>query len=823
MTGIALNKRIRRAVAAATVATVAVLVTASPASAHHDPDELMRVESTLGAGTDAVQQGLPVGLIAVMTILATLAVIATRTRQLGAFARRQLRPTRRLIAITTVAAAFAGPLAPGPAGAASLLLPDLISDEPDPFGGVEINTYTGTDRLILRFDGYVTNVGDGPLEVSGNPQITNSADPNAVHQRALDSDGNWNIVATPLVQFETADGHNHFHLMEIGRYSLWNQDQTAEAAPGQKVGFCLYDIERAEAEDYSGPQNSLTYSGSVTQFCDSGNPTTDSLVMGTSAGWRDVYGAYLTYQWIDVSETAPGVYYLANEADPYNRVRESDESNNEIGFASEPSIIPGYNALPIAAETLGAPVDITLETEQFGSPGSRRFRIVTAPEHGTLDVTVGSTLSSAAVTYTPSPGYEGPDSFEYIAFDLGSAFPLNPTRAAASIDVGRVLVPAVEISGAPASLIAGTSADLSATVTDSDGDVSWSVEGVPGGDATVGTVGSDGLYIAPTTVPAGGSVTVRAALADDPSVYDGVDITIDPIPNNAPVVATPSDQASEVDDEISLLVEAHDPDGEGFTFSAVGLPSGLTIHPNTGVISGVVSEVGTHDVTVTVDDGTDAAVVEFGWTVEQPAPDPGGGGTTGPTVTPAPFLDVSEDSFAASDIDLLFALGITTGTSAATFSPDLGLRRDHMAAFLARTWNVLGQECSDQTTPFTDIAPSFAAPAIGCLYQEGITTGTTATTFDPAREVTRQEMAAFLARVWRALGNSCSTDPTPFLDVDLMSYAKPEIDCIYHLGLTTGTSPTEFSPRDVVTREQIAAFIGRLYRLVQVQRSTASR
>ena len=468
---------------------VGVVVAADPVGAHHGRDDMASVEAMarLAATDPSRSAALPTPLIlAASAALLGLAVMAHRRRRRRSGASPAPVPgfsslrsgarghPRRVAAAVAAAALFAVSLTAisAPAGAASMLLPDLISDEPDPAGGVEVNTWTGTPRLVLRFDGYVTNVGDGPLEVSGNPQITNPTDPAAVHQRAIDTAGDWHVVGTPPVQFETADGHNPFHLREVGRYSLWNEARTAEAAPGQKVGFCLYDIERAEAEDYDGPSNPRVYSGTVTQFCDADNPSTTDLVMGTSAGWRDVYAAYLTFQWIDVSETAPGRYYLANEADPYDRVVESDETNNQVAFAGSPSVVPGYNALPVAgATTAGQPVAISLAAEQFGSPGPRQFEIVVPPQHGTLDVAPGVGFTGPTVTYTPAPGHDGSDSFEYVARDGASAFPLTPTRAAVAIIVGDGSGASVEISGAPASLIAGTSAALTATIANGTGPV----------------------------------------------------------------------------------------------------------------------------------------------------------------------------------------------------------------------------------------------------------------------------------------------------------------------------------------------------------------
>ena len=178
-----------------------------------------------------------------------------------------------------------------------------------------------------------------------------------------------------------------------------------------------------------------------------------------------------------------------------------------------------------------------------------------------------------------------------------------------------------------------------------------------------------------------------------------------------------------------------------------------------------------------------------------------------------PFGDVAS-SFALADIGCIFGLGITTGTSATTFDPIDPVTREQMAAFLARLWRALGLVCPDPVLPFGDVASSFALADIGCIFGLGITTGTSATTFDPIDPVTREQMAAFLARLWRALGLVCPDPVLPFGDV-ASSFALADIGCIFGLGITTGTSATTFDPIDPVTREQLAAFIARFLRALQ--------
>ncbi|MCP3937652.1 MAG: hypothetical protein GY708_20040 [Actinomycetia bacterium] len=186
-----------------------------------------------------------------------------------------------------------------------------------------------------------------------------------------------------------------------------------------------------------------------------------------------------------------------------------------------------------------------------------------------------------------------------------------------------------------------------------------------------------------------------------------------------------------------------------------------------------------------------------------------------PTSPVHTFTDVPDTSYANGDVTCIKALAITTGTTATTYSPGDSATREQMAAFIGRVWRTLDHTCP--TTPahgFTDVpATSFADDDITCIKALGITTGTGDGTYSPDRAVTREEMAAFLARLWRALGNTCPTTPAHgFTDVPATSFADDDITCIKALGITTGTSNTTYSPSDAVTREQMAAFIGRLIR-----------
>ena len=176
-----------------------------------------------------------------------------------------------------------------------------------------------------------------------------------------------------------------------------------------------------------------------------------------------------------------------------------------------------------------------------------------------------------------------------------------------------------------------------------------------------------------------------------------------------------------------------------------------------------------------------------------------------------PFTDVSPSDFSALHAGCLFQLGLLNGTSATTMSPNDVLTREQAAALIARLWRAAGNDCPDAQHPFVDVVEtSFADADISCIFALGITTGTSDTTFSPADEVTRAQMASFLIRLWRALGGACDLTDGPFDDVAPALFAHDDIDCLFNLAITTGTSATTFSPSNAVTRAQMVTFIGRM-------------
>jgi hypothetical protein len=429
---------------------------------------------------------------------------------------------------------------PAHASAPTPLLANLVADPPDNVSlGVSSETPTGeptTPALLLRFNGYVHNVGPGALDFRGSreaPKTGNLAFPAMNAFQRLYFPGGSTYVEEPSpaeMIYVNADGHHHWHLQRVAFYSLWNSEKTAEVAPAQKVGFCLEDSEHVEPS--VGP-SSPVYADNVPpyrDFCQEYKPEATSLFEGISPGWRDRYTSNLAFQWVDVSNVLPGSYWLREDVNTTGVIKEAGAANTPA-YATSPTIVPGFDALAQSAATqAGEAKTLTLAAKAWGESSSTKpkYTILSPPPHGTL-----SAVSGGQVTYTPAPGYSGLDSFTFAAAAPSSAFPLSPAVATVSIDVAVPSQPSVAISGAPSSMIASTSVQLFATVANDSGGVTWS--------ASAGSITPGGLYTAPGT--AGGVAIVKAQSEHGASDEDTIAILPVPIPKPAPEAPPPEEEA----------------------------------------------------------------------------------------------------------------------------------------------------------------------------------------------------------------------------------------------------------------------------------------
>ena len=182
---------------------------------------------------------------------------------------------------------------------------------------------------------------------------------------------------------------------------------------------------------------------------------------------------------------------------------------------------------------------------------------------------------------------------------------------------------------------------------------------------------------------------------------------------------------------------------------------------------------------------------------------PGQSGTQ-PAATVGGFTDVAADSYYASAVQWAVQQGVTEGTSDTTFSPNDSCTRAQAVTFL---WRAAGSpEPTATACPFTDVgADSYYYKAVLWAYENGITDGMTATTFAPGGTVTRAQVVTFLCRAM----NGSASGTNPFSDVQSGAWFYEPVLWAVASGVTDGTTETTFSPTQTCTRAQIVTFLYR--------------
>ena len=178
------------------------------------------------------------------------------------------------------------------------------------------------------------------------------------------------------------------------------------------------------------------------------------------------------------------------------------------------------------------------------------------------------------------------------------------------------------------------------------------------------------------------------------------------------------------------------------------------------------------------------------------------------------FTDVSATSWAKPGIDYVVTYGYMNGTgNGTTFSPSATMSRSMIVTVLYR---IAGQPSHSGYNPFADITTGWYYDAVLWAYENGIVTGTSATTFAPDGAVTREQMATFLYRFAKYMGYDVTrtNDITTFPDADKVgSWAYDALAWANAEGLITGAKGndgvTRLDPQGNATREQVATILMR--------------
>ena len=172
-----------------------------------------------------------------------------------------------------------------------------------------------------------------------------------------------------------------------------------------------------------------------------------------------------------------------------------------------------------------------------------------------------------------------------------------------------------------------------------------------------------------------------------------------------------------------------------------------------------------------------------------------------------PFTDVPAGSYYEDAVIWAVDKGITTGTSATTFNPNGICTRAQAVTFL---WRAAGSPAAKSAVmPFADVkAGSYYYDAVLWAVENGITKGTSDTMFSPDATCTRAQIVTFL---WRSQKSPAAGMANPFADVAADTYYIDAVLWAVKHNITVGTTFSIFGPDEECTRAQIVTFLYRAH------------
>lgn len=187
----------------------------------------------------------------------------------------------------------------------------------------------------------------------------------------------------------------------------------------------------------------------------------------------------------------------------------------------------------------------------------------------------------------------------------------------------------------------------------------------------------------------------------------------------------------------------------------------------------------------------------------------------------AEFSDFSSDAWFAKDVAYVTENGIFNGMGAGTFSPNAPFTRAMFVVTLGRLhgidpvsykWKVLG-----------DVEPdTWYGPYVAWAFDNAITQSMGNDDFRPDYNVTREQIATFIARYLKKFeGLMPKTEELScnFKDADKISaFAVESVGFCAELGLMQGDENGNFRPQDGITRAEAAAVVARLHRFLNTER-----
>ena len=303
-------------------------------------------------------------------------------------------------------------------------------------------------------------------------------------------------------------------------------------------------------------------------------------------------------------------------------------SDGNGGFSTAAVIVTvsSVNDAPVATNDVArtnedTPVRVNVLANDTDPDGDPLTVTAASAPNGTVVINPDGTI-----TYTPRANFNGTDTITYTISD-GKG---GTSTATVTVTVDPVNDPPVATND-----VATTNEDTPVTVsvlandTDVDGDPLTVVSATAPNGTVV--INPNGTVTYTPNANFNGTDTITYQISDGKGGFSTATVTVTVVPvNDAPIANPPLAPQSNPDGaNVSVPTAAtfSDPDGDVLTYSATGLPAGLTINATTGVISGTIDRSasqlngGVYSVTITASDGKGGtATSTFSWTVTNPAP-----------------------------------------------------------------------------------------------------------------------------------------------------------------------------------------------------------
>ena len=174
-----------------------------------------------------------------------------------------------------------------------------------------------------------------------------------------------------------------------------------------------------------------------------------------------------------------------------------------------------------------------------------------------------------------------------------------------------------------------------------------------------------------------------------------------------------------------------------------------------------------------------------------------------------PFIDVHPGDWFYDPVCFVYENGLMTGTSATTFEPNTSLSRAMLVAVLHRLEGSPAASAGD----FTDVADGdWYAQAVNWAASVGVVNGFDDGTFQPNTAITREQLAAILCNYaqYKGFDTSASGSLSTYSDAASVSdWAQESVEWMVGSGLLGGYDDNTLRPQGTTTRAEVASVLQR--------------